>query len=265
MTGPKESIPTEPPPDPFFLGSDDEDDGSRDVDMAPEEEELSDIVVDPPTAVGGSLRRSPSLPQTPRTSSSRSSPLIQKLFLDDDDDDDDQITLPTIPTPQKRQVSEASDSDIEIIEKPSGFPQREKKASARFNGKSKRDESPGSPAPVSKRRRVSPIQATVDAPRVPASDFQPAYLGEIVVPNAWSNVSGRGYIKPNDLVVIKRDEDEPVPGPSNAKPAYNAKEKKSEKKQITLATMLKPQPPKPSRKKKTDTIVRLVNIKGFGM
>ncbi|KJA28563.1 hypothetical protein HYPSUDRAFT_33995 [Hypholoma sublateritium FD-334 SS-4] len=263
MTGPKESIPTEPPPDPFFLGSDDEDDGSRDVDMAYEEELLSDIVVDHPTTAGGNPRRSPSIPQTPRESSSRSSPMIQKLFLDDVDDDDQITTLSTIPTPQKRQASEAGDSDIEIIEKPSGFPHRKKTASARLNGKSKREESPGTPAPVSKRRRVSPVQATVDAPRVPASDFQPTYLGEIVVPNAWSNVSGRGYIKPNDLVVIKRDEDEPVPGPSKAMPANNAKEKKSDKKQITLATMLKPQPSKPSRKKKTDTIVRLVNTKGF--
>ncbi len=216
MTSLKQPIPNEPPPGPFFLDSDDEDDGTRDVEMLPREEPLSDdIVVDPSAAVTDDLQGSPSLPQTPRTSSSRSSPMIQKLFLDSDSDDPQcEITTSStkIPAPDRRQASEAGDSDIEIIEKPAGFSPREKGSSAKFNGKSKRDESPGSPGPVSKKRRVSPIEAPIVAPPVPASDFQSTYLGEIVVPNAWSNVSGKGYIKPNDSVIIKRDEDEPVPG-----------------------------------------------------
>ena len=266
MTSPKQPIPNEPPPGPFFLSSDDEDDGTRDVEMLPGEERVSDIDVDPPAAVTDSPRGTPSLPQTPRTSSSRSSPMIQKLFLDSDSDDPQcEITTSSkIPAPDKRQASEACDSDIEIIDKPAGFSPKEKGSSAKLNGKSKRDDSLGSPGPVSKKRRVSSVEAPVVAPPILASDFQSTYLGEIVIPNAWSNVSGKGYIKPNDSVIIKRDEDEPVPGPSKAKPANNAKEKKSDKRQITLATMLKPQPSKPTRKRKTDTIVRLVNTKGFG-
>lgn len=251
MTIPHASEPCGPPPGLFFAGSDDEGEDIRDTDMLAEE-------------ANPSSPKSSSSPAGTSLVSSRSSPMIQKLFLDDEDDIDD---IPTLisepPSPHKLQVSDTADSDIEIIEQPTGFRERETKAgTAKISGKSKRSQSAASPSPVAKKRRVSPVQTPDHMPQT-VLNFTPTYLGEVLVPNAWSNVSGKGYIKANDRVIVRRDEDAPMAGPSKAKPP--AKEKKSDKKQITLSTMLKTQSSKPSRKKKTDTIVRLINSKGFGV
>jgi DNA repair protein RAD5 len=94
------------------------------------------------------------------------------------------------------------------------------------------------------------------------------YLGETIIANAWSNVSGRGYVKANDFIDVKRDtedDDPPTASSSKGKSASGSGSKKGDgKKQMKLSSMLKPLPPKPVKKKKGDTIVRLVNKKGFG-
>ena len=90
-----------------------------------------------------------------------------------------------------------------------------------------------------------------------------------LVGNAWSTVRGKGYVKPGEEIKIERDAhgDGRKAGPSKAKNTKStpkdAKSSKSGKKQLSIATMLKPQPAKPTRKKQ-DLVVRLVNQRGFG-
>jgi DNA repair protein RAD5 len=257
-------IPDEPPPGLFFAGSDDDDDiEEADAMSITDVDQVDDAVLNP--------RSSPSGHQSPQTSSSRSSPMIQRLFLDDEDEDDNGIPIEVdveVPNAKKRQATEPdSDSDIEIIEKPTTFHERVKneKSTAKASNASSSKRTSESP-PVAKKRRLSPPQPEVTHQSA-VEDFSPTYIGEVLIPNAWSNVSGKGYVKPNDHVIVKRDADDPGPAPSKSKVANRSNEKmKSDgKKQITLATMLKSQPPKAAKKKKGDTIVRLVNKKGFGM
>jgi DNA repair protein RAD5 len=82
------------------------------------------------------------------------------------------------------------------------------------------------------------------------------YIGEFLIPNAWSNVSGKGYIKIDDLVKIERDGNESTDNKTSNK------KKGDGKKQMTLSAMLKNQPSKSSKKK--NNIVRLLNSRGFG-
>jgi hypothetical protein len=81
----------------------------------------------------------------------------------------------------------------------------------------------------------------------------------MVFAHAWSNVSGKGYIKINEEVKIMREPQE------SKKSGADTKSKKTGdgKKQMSLTAMLK-QPAKTSKNKKTDNIVRLYNSRGFG-
>ncbi|KAF9566925.1 DNA repair protein RAD5 [Agrocybe pediades] len=242
-------VPSEPPPGLFFAGSDDDDE---------------DTVPMPAT----SKSNSPSLPQTPRTSTppSRSSPRNQPLFLDDDEEDQDDVAMSDrfkspSPTSRKRErespvdgldglthermKSEENDSIIYLSDSSSESPAKKKKSL------------PASPP--SKKRRMSPVEPI----HVAANDFQPTYIGEMLIPNAWSNVSGKGYVKINDPIRVQREEfDEVKPGPSSSKSKQETK-KQSGKKQLTLSTMLKSQPMKAKQKKSSENIVRLVNNRGF--
>ncbi|KDR85554.1 hypothetical protein GALMADRAFT_51611 [Galerina marginata CBS 339.88] len=251
MTDSGETIPDGPPPGLFFAGSDDD-------------EEIEDFAMAGIDDDSHQKPESSSLPQTPRTCSSMSSPPNEPLFLEDDEDDAAEVSALADFTPsRKRQalVDDDDDSDLEIIEKPTisrksspGVSTTNFPDTLIFTSKKSQ-----SPTPVTKKRRISP--ATGTPPAIP-----PTYLGEIVVPNAWSNVSGKGYVQPNDTIKVQREQrDEPAPGPSKPKPSNtsNGKKRADGKKQITLSNMLKSQPAKPNKKKKTDTIVRLVNQKGF--
>lgn len=230
-------IPSSPPSGPFFASSDDEGD---DIHMIGVESEAP---------------RS-SLPTTPRTSSSRSSP-PHRLFLEDSDDDICTSDSPSVRRPIV--VDDVLEIDIDSAAThakagPSKPIEAFKKSSPppdvkqRFNS-----------GPPLKRRRLFPQD-----PHIPSS-FPPTYLGEVLITNAWSNVSGKGYVKPNESIQIQRDEvAAPKPGPS--KPTKSANKKSGDgKKQLSLATMLKPQPTNNFKKKKVDTIVRLVNSRGFGL
>lgn len=108
------------------------------------------------------------------------------------------------------------------------------------------------PPSSTKKRRISP-----------ASGFRPTYIGEFVIPNAWSNVSGKGYVKLGDKIRIERDRPE-----DKATVASTSKGgKPKELKQMNLFSMMKPsQAPKQtsSKNKKEDTIVRLLNTQGAG-
>lgn len=229
----------------FFAGSDDD---------------------EPPVVKSPSIRIPPT--SSPETSSaSRSSPR-HPLFLEDSDDDNSMYTSPKLsPSPEKIKrpfVIEDEDSDIQNV-KHSQVSTGNKKSDPYSRPTSlspilgRKTLSPG---PVSKKRRLLPEHESV--PNL-ATNFLPTYLGEVIVPNAWSNVSGKGYVKPNEAVFVKREERNlPQAGKSKPKSTIVSSGKK---KQISIATMLKPQPAKTSnlaKKKNTDNIVRLVNNKGFG-
>ncbi|KAI0049269.1 hypothetical protein FA95DRAFT_1489629 [Auriscalpium vulgare] len=112
--------------------------------------------------------------------------------------------------------------------------------------------------PPAKRRRVSPTKQP---------PFRSAYLGSFIVGNAWSTAKGKGYVKPGDQILVERDDlddDGPSSKPSKGRTVTNGKtsSSKGKGKQLSLATMLKQQPLKPS-KKKAHTVVRLTNRAGF--
>ncbi|KAH6917080.1 DNA repair protein RAD5 [Coprinopsis sp. MPI-PUGE-AT-0042] len=240
------SVPDAPPPDDFFASSDDD---AADDSIAVDVDESDSL------AVG-------STPSTPkRSESSRASSLPdveEKLFLDAEDDDEEMqdvfVGEPSL-TAAKRPVEDLDDDEIQFLERRMSSPAPES------------SENPVSveSGPPPKKRKPSesppPVPETV-------TQFVPAYLGEVIVPNAWSNVSGKGYIKVNEPLFVKRDaeqdEDEKAKSSKRGKASTAAgKRKAPAKKQQTISNMFKPQPAKAPAKKSNDTIVRLVNSRGY--
>jgi DNA repair protein RAD5 len=115
------------------------------------------------------------------------------------------------------------------------------------------------PVPPSKKPRTNPPSSSVDS-------FPPTYLGEILVPNAWSNISGKGYIKNGDRITLHRDEENSLNPVKGSKDVSTKGTKKGDgKKQVSITSMLKPRPIKNNeKKKKSDTIVSLLNSRGNG-
>lgn len=237
------------PPGLFFAGSDEED-----------QSPVADYTL-----------KSPTLPpaSSPRTSASRSSPPHHLLFLEDSDDDNSMYMSPKPSTFDEETklpiVIKDEDPDFQIV-KHSHDPTESKSnhhscptsLSPTLNQKIL------SSGPVAKKRRILPPEDEF-APNLAATKFLPTYLGEVIIPNAWSNVSGKGYVKPNETVLVKR-EGQDVPRASTSKPKSTTVPS-GKKKQISIATMLKSQPAKTfksAKKKNMDNIVRLVNKKGFG-
>lgn len=103
-----------------------------------------------------------------------------------------------------------------------------------------------------KRRKISPPSDL---------DFASAFLGNIVVANAWSTVKGKGYVKNGDPILVEWDtlkQEEDVPRKGNKK-----KPPQKKGKQLTITTLMKPRQDN-FRKKKQNDIVRLTNKGGFG-
>lgn len=218
----------------FFAGSDDED-----------EDELME-------------------PEPQSASSSRNS-----LFLPSSDDDDLIGDVEGSPENSKKRpivLDDDSDRDEEFL--PFNEPPR---ASSVPSSIPDRASVPSSPLPrpkiplennsPRKKRRVSTPAVVVSSS---ATSFNATYLGEVVFGNAWSNVSGKGYIKRNESVRILREDQDPTQPSESSKQVNKGKKKETgAKKQMTLAAMMK-QPAKASFKKsKVDSIVRLYNSRGF--
>lgn len=189
------------------------------------------------------------------TAPGESSP--QSLFLPGSDDDETSDTINVSPLAPKRKLLPDDDEDEEI-QLSSPIPYR-RGSSVRSLQTSVKLESPvpqvqnitNSEPPLKKRCISTP------------PSFPPTYLGELLVPNAWSNVSGKGYIRNNEPVKIHRDGQEELK--SGSSKTNGAQGKKGDgKKQMSLKAMLKPQPSKAKKKVKGDTIVRLLNNKGTG-
>ena len=239
------------PQDLFFAGSDEE----GEAEMSGLQSENDATTSSPPPR---------SMPQSPVVSSPCSSPAQEPLFLEASDDEETPTSHLSVPpagtaVPVKRAASD-SDSDFEIIE--TAGPSRTKPV------KKENDEHSSLPVassstslggiPASKKPRLG-------TPPDVSHISMPAYIGEIIVPNAWSTLSGRGYISPGDPITLKRDTDSDAfpsklqksQGPSKAKKSSDGK------KQLQLS--FKTATPKAlPKKKKGDTIVRLANKQGIG-
>ena len=103
-----------------------------------------------------------------------------------------------------------------------------------------------------KRRKLSPL---------PDFDFKSAFLGSIVVANAWSTVKGKGYVKNGDPILVEWDrlkQEDDLPKKSNKKKSLQKKGK-----QLTITALMKPRQENFKKKKRND-IVRLTNRGGFG-
>ena len=184
----------------------------------------------------------------------------KRLFFPDSDDED----VPTfeaplssiaVMTPLATGATDDSGSDFEI---PSIEEVPRASSVSSISSVVSRDSSPPLPPrtirsspPPTKRRRLS-----LSTQPKPAIKSDGMYLGTFLVPNAWSTVKGKGYIKPGDEVRIERDS----PDDTGSAATTSVKGKK---KQLTLKAMLKSQPVK-NVKRKADTIVRLTNEGGFG-
>ncbi|RXW22669.1 hypothetical protein EST38_g3186 [Candolleomyces aberdarensis] len=185
----------------------------------------------------------------------------ERLFLDGDEDEEMflKVYRPLRVSDEAQQPPE-DDDDIQIIEKPKSPPP---------------PILPGNSTGPNRKRKLSSVEPGPSSQPQPQPSAEPVttissamYLGETIIANAWSNVSGRNYVKVNDFIDVKRDtEDDEPPAASSSKTkstTSSASKKKDGKKQMKLSSMLKPLPPKPVKKKKGDTIVRLVNKKEFG-
>ncbi|KAG6854152.1 hypothetical protein C0991_010063 [Blastosporella zonata] len=217
-----------PPPGLFFAGSDDEDDNE-------------DVIMEQAHTPAAT---------TPGVSSPPS------LFLPDSGDEAEYKPMENSPVAEKRKLVLPDDDQDDGFRSPSPLPYRRASSVRSVEETTVKPEIKRKEGPPPKKRRLS-----TPPPSTPSA-FQPTYLGEILVPNAWSNVSGKGYIKNNQAVTIHRDEqDDPLPGPSKSNGAQG-KKKGDGKKQMSLTAMLKPQPSKAKKKVKGDNIVRLLNSKG---
>ncbi|KAJ6623172.1 SNF2 family N-terminal domain-containing protein [Mycena sp. CBHHK59/15] len=211
----------------FFAASEDED-------------ESEDVPMDPPM-----------------TSSSPSSRASSRLFLEGSDDEDHGMEA-LIENPHKRPISVDDASDNDVPAEPPRPPVKSENTSSK-PGPSRRRSSPTSGPPPKKRRISSPTCPPSSQP-----DFLPTYIGEMVFGHAWSNVSGKGYIKNGEEVKIMRETQEDPKKSGSSKDVAKNKRTGDGKKQMSLTAMLK-QPAKSSssKSKKVDSIVRLYNSRGF--
>jgi len=109
--------------------------------------------------------------------------------------------------------------------------------------------------PPEKKRKLSP---TLEM-HPQTSLFCPTYLGDVLIENAWSTASGKGYVKSGDSVIIQKDE--PATPSSSRSRSQRPIKKIGDKQQVTITSMIKLQ----KTKKKADTVVRILNQRGFGI
>lgn len=215
-----------PPPD--FFASDDESDTGE---VPPTEVDPSEL------ALAGSC-----IPSSPTSNEDLVSE--NPLFLPDEEDTDrkeppvERLRSVSI-RPDPHQTGDADMSDV------FGIPQGKwTKPAARY--KSEEVFQPN------KRRKLSPPSD---------SDFSSAFLGSIVVANAWSTVKGKGYIKNGDAIFVEWDrlkQEDELPRKADKKKLPQKKGK-----QLTITALMKPRQDNFKKKRQND-IVRLTNRGGFG-
>lgn len=177
------------------------------------------------------------------------------FFADSEDDEPPQPSEPEKPDTGLEEVI-TMDVDSKPTElRASSIPRDSAKLVGNFRGASSRS-SPALPSdgPPNKKRKVTS-----------ESDLNSTYLGSFLVGNAWSTVRGKGYVKPGDEIKVIRDGRSSAPGKADSSFKAKSKDSKSKggKKQLSIATMLKPQTSKPA-KKLENTVVRLTTKSGSG-
>ncbi|TCD62159.1 DNA helicase rad5 [Steccherinum ochraceum] len=242
----------------FFADSEDE--GASEAPSHPGNED-ADILQDTPA-----FSSSPG-PSSPESRASTK----EALFLEDSDDD--VVLMDDGPSMSQAHKIRAGDTDMEVaadLEKslfedirsgPIPGPSRQSP-----EVKSSRSASLRVDEPPSKKRKLSPENQRTATLALPTS----MYLGSFLVGNAWSTARGKGYVKPGEEIKVERDSVTVEPRKADGQKAKSAskgaskdgKGSKNGKKQLSIATMLKPQPMKSTRKKQ-DLVVRLANMRGF--
>lgn len=215
-----------PPPD--FFASDDESDIAE--------------VIPADTISSEPALAEPSIPSS--QTSNEGPPAENPLFLPDEED----IDYRGVPVERLRSVSIRPDAypaeNTDALDL-SGFPQ----------GKGPKPAARHQSAEVfrpNKRRKLSPLSD---------SDFTSAFLGSIVIANAWSTVKGKGYIKNGDPIFVEWDRLKQVDKPLRKSDKKQPLQKKG--KQLTITALMKPREDNFKKKKQND-IVRLTNGGGFG-
>ncbi|KAJ8489879.1 hypothetical protein ONZ45_g13407 [Pleurotus djamor] len=112
---------------------------------------------------------------------------------------------------------------------------------------------------------LSPPEDAKDRKRIsrsPSVLSQLSYLGSFLA-RGWSTSKGKGYISMGEPVTLLRDEMD-APQSKSSKPTTtnkgSSKSNATGKKQLSIATMFKPKSSKP---KKANTLIYLVNSRGF--
>lgn len=211
--------------------------------------QVADVVVPEPLFLQGSDEENATQPVQQSEKAKGKRPIPHEIY-ELSGESDIEVSSPADDIPRASSVSSFSDHVSMRSDSPS---------SSLKPTRSRRQSPKPSQPPAKRQRMASPVP--IEAPN-PSVLPEPCFIGEFLIPNAWSNVSGRGYIKPNDIVQILRNK--PSDNPKSTKQTRSAETKTGKKKQISIATMFKPQTAKPFNRKKADTNVRLYNSKGFG-
>lgn len=185
-----------------------------------------------------------------------------RLFLPGSDDENE-FTIPDTLRKRKLEETDTMDFDVFGIDLP-----RPPSTSSLSEHLSMRSSSPplqpsAGPSRLPEdptKKQKWPIES-VENVRSPAALEGSAYIGEVLVPNAFSNVSGKGYVQINDPILVKREDESDA---ENVPSKPTAPGKKGGKKQLTLKAMMPPKSLKSVKKRKIDNIVRLHNTRGFG-
>lgn len=213
---------SEPPPD-FFAS-----DGESDVG----EHTPAEAVASEPELAG---------PSIPSSQTSNEDPTADNpLFLPDEED----VDRGDVPVKRYRSVSIRPDTNpTEDADMSDVFDIPQQEGLKRVT----RDQSE-EVFQLNKRRKLSPSDF----------EFTSAFLGSIVIANAWSTVKGKGYIKNGDPILVEWDKlkQEKLPKKNEKKPL----QKKG--KQLTITALMRPKQENFKKKKQND-IVRLTNKGGF--
>ena len=182
---------------------------------------------------------------SPQTSSEDFAPGNPLFLLDDEDLDHEDLSAEKLcSVPVRPNAHRIDDMNMEEV---FGIPPEKK------SKPTTRRQPEEVPQPSRKRRKRSPSSDP---------DFF-AFVGCMVVPNAWSTVKGKGYVKNGDPIFVEWDrlkQEEDTPKGSDKKKKKPAQKKG---KKLTINTHARPRQENFKTKKQND-IVRLTIRGGFG-
>ena len=117
-----------------------------------------------------------------------------------------------------------------------------------------------SPRPSKRRRLSNPATANQDIFKAEAKSPAGFYLGEVVIDNAYSLVSGRDAIKAGEKIWLYRDKHTSDPMRMKSTPLTKSKDTKANLKQLTLTGVVKKSAASTKLdKRKVDHIVYIIN------